>query len=192
MEREVAPVAGHDARPQRSDWQRNHEQLVAVAATLIDRDGAQVSLEKIAREAGVGSATLHRHFPSRRALLEEVFRAVVERFRLRADELAADDPRTGLVTWLEELTLSAADSRGLTAALEAAADGEPPAADSCHGMVREATVMLLDRARAVGAVRPEVSPDDLLALGTAVSLATEGDPAAARRLLRLAIDGVRP
>ncbi|WP_204038555.1 helix-turn-helix domain-containing protein [Micromonospora qiuiae] len=51
--------------PQRSDWQRNHKRLVAVAAALVARDGAQVSLEEIAREAGVGSATLHRHFPSR-------------------------------------------------------------------------------------------------------------------------------
>src|SRR5690606_14249556 len=91
--------------PQRSDWQRNHERLLAAAAALVARDGAQVSLEEIARDAGVGSATLHRHFPSRQALLEEVFRDTVERLRRRARELAAGDPRTGLVTWLEELTI---------------------------------------------------------------------------------------
>lgn len=185
-------MANSGLRPQRADWQRNHEQLLAAAAALIAHDGAQVSLEEVAREAGVGSATLHRHFPSRRALLEEVFHDVVERFRLRGIELACADPRTGLLTWLEELTISASETRGLTASLEAGAQDGPSPADSCHGMVREATVALMDRALAAGAIRPEVSPEDLLALVTAISQVTEGDSPAARRLLRLAFLGVQP
>ncbi|MFE3546188.1 TetR/AcrR family transcriptional regulator [Nocardia sp. NPDC059177] len=185
-------MATSGPRPQRADWQRNHEQLVATATKLIARSGAQVSFEEVARRAGVGSATLHRHFPSRRALLEEVFHDVVERLRRRGDELSAGDPRTGLFTWLEELTISAAETRGLTVALEACADDVASPGDSCHGMVREATVSLMDRALAVDALRPEVAPDDLLTLVTAISLVAEGDSAAARRLLRLALDGVRP
>lgn len=176
--------------PQRSDWQRNHERLLAAAAALVARDGAQVSLEEIARDAGVGSATLHRHFPSRQALLEEVFRDTVERLRRRARELAAGDPRTGLVSWLEELTIAAADTRGLPASLSAGA--KAPADDTCHAVVREATVMLVDRASEAAAIRPEVSPDDLLTLVEAVTQATEGDPPTALRLLSLALDGIRP
>lgn len=183
-------MANHDARSQRSDWQRNHERLVAVASTLVARDGAQVSLEEIAREAGVGSATLHRHFPSRRALLEEVFQDTVECLRRRAGELAVGDPRTGLVTWLELLTIAAADTRGLSASLAAGADNDSPTGDTCHDVMREATTTLVNRALAEAAVRPEVSPDDLLTLANAVSLVTEGDPPAARRLLHLALDGV--
>ncbi|MEU4580289.1 TetR/AcrR family transcriptional regulator [Nonomuraea sp. ATR24] len=185
-------MANPKATPQRSDWQRNHERLVATAAALVAREGAQVSLEEIAREAGVGSATLHRHFASRQALLEEVFRDEVERLRLRARELAAGDPRTGLVTWLEELTISAVNTRGLPASLAAGAGAGPSAGDTCHAVMREATVTLTDRALAAAAVRPGVSPDDLLALAEAVAQATEGDPPTALRLLRLALDGIRP
>jgi AcrR family transcriptional regulator len=184
-------VAKTEVRPQRTDWQRNHERLVAVASALIARDGAQVSLEKVAREAGVGSATLHRHFPSRRALLEEVFQDIVERLRLRAVELADDDPRTGLVTWLEELTVCAANTRGLAAWLAAGADDDSNS-ETCHAVMREATTALVDRALSVAAVRPGLCPQDLLSLTEAVSLVTEDDPPAARRLLHLALDGVRP
>ncbi|MBB5960623.1 AcrR family transcriptional regulator [Saccharothrix tamanrassetensis] len=185
-------MASSGPRSQRADWQRNHERLLAAARPLVARDGAQVSLEQVAREAGVGSATLHRHFPSRRALLDEVFREAVEHLRRRGDELVDGDPGAGLLTWLEELTVAAVETRGLTASLEADADGGPSSAADCHGVVREATVHLMDRALAAGAVRPGTSPDDLLALVTAISLANEGNPAAARRLLRLACDGVRP
>ncbi|MEV4183694.1 TetR/AcrR family transcriptional regulator [Streptosporangium canum] len=185
-------MANPKAAPQRSDWQRNHERLVAAAAALVARDGAQVSLEEIARDAGVGSATLHRHFASRQALLEEVFRDAVERLHRRARELAGGDPRTGLVTWLEELTIAAVNTRGLPASLAAGADVDPHDGDTCHAVMREATVVLVDRALAAAAVRPEVSSDDLLALVEAVAQATEGDPLAALRLLRLALDGIRP
>jgi AcrR family transcriptional regulator len=177
-------VAKPEVRPQRADWQRNHDRLVAAAAALVARDGAQVSLEEVAREAGVGSATLHRHFASRRALLEEVFRGSLERLRRRADELAGGDPRTGLVTWLEELTVAAADTRGLAAAL---GSGE-----TCHALVRDATTDLVNRAHTVSAIRPEVSPDDLITLVMAISLATEGDLPTARRLVGLALVGVLP
>ncbi|MEU8348285.1 MULTISPECIES: TetR/AcrR family transcriptional regulator [unclassified Streptomyces] len=185
-------MAKQQLRPQRTDWRRNHERLLGVASVLVARDGAQVSLEKIAREAGVGSATLHRHFPSRRALLEEVFQGIVERLRQRAGELAGGDPRTGLVTWLEELTVCAANTRGLAAWLAAEAGDGPPDGETCHVVMREATAVLVERALSVAAVRPGLSPEDLLTLAEAVSLVTEDDPAAARRLLHLALDGVRP
>ncbi|QTR02782.1 TetR/AcrR family transcriptional regulator, partial [Saccharothrix algeriensis] len=164
-------MASSGPRSQRADWQRNHERLLAAARPLVARDGARVSFEEVAREAGVGSATLHRHFPSRRALLDEVFHETVEHLRRRGDELAGGDPGAGLFTWLEELVVSAVETRGLTASLEADVTGGAPSAVDCHGVVREATVNLLDRALAVGAVRPGTSPDDLLTLGTAVSVA---------------------
>ncbi|MFC4908371.1 TetR/AcrR family transcriptional regulator [Actinomadura gamaensis] len=185
-------MAEQQTRPPRTDWQRNHQRLLQVASALVARDGTRVSLEKIAREAEVGSATLHRHFPSRRALLQEVFQDIVERLRRRAGELADGDPRTCLDTWLEELTVCAAETRGLGAWLAAEADGDPSDGECCHVVMREATAALVDRARSAGAVRPGISPQDLLTLTEAVSLVTEDDPTTARRLLRLALDGVRP
>lgn len=129
----------------------------------------------------MGSATLHRHFSSRHALLEEVFQDSFDHLRRRAEELAEGEPRTGLVSWLEELTAAAADTRGLAASLGVG--------EACHAMIRDATTVLVNRAQTVAAVRPEVSADDLLTLVTAVSLVTEGDASAARRLLDLALVG---
>lgn len=175
-------MANSEVRPQRADWRRNHERLVAAAAALVARDGAEVSLEEIAREAGVGSATLHRHFPSRHALLDEVFRDSLDHLCRRAEELADGDPRTGIVIWLEELTAAAVETRGLAASLGAG--------ETCHAMIRDATTVLVNRAHTVAAVRPEASADDLLTLVTAVSLVTGGDASTARRLLDLALVGV--
>ena len=185
-------MATRGVRQRRSDRQRNHERLLAVASVLVARDGAQVSLEEIARQAGVGSATLHRHFPSRHALLEEVFHDGVERLCRRASDLAREDPGAGLVTWLEELTVYAVNTRGLAASLSAGTDEEMAQSGACHGMLLEAADGLVARAVAAAAVRPEVSPDDLLTLANAISLVTEGDPPAARRVLRLALNGLKP
>ncbi|PXY19702.1 TetR family transcriptional regulator [Prauserella muralis] len=168
-------------RSQRADWQRNHERLVAAAAALVARDGADVSLEEIAREAGVGSATLHRHFSSRHALLDEVFQGSLDHLRRRAEELADGEPRTGIITWLEELTAAAAETRGLAASLGAG--------EACHAVIRDATTVLVNRAHTAAAIRPEVSADDLLTLVTAVSLVAEGDASTARRLLDVALVG---
>ena len=76
------------ARP-RADKQRNRDLLLAAAALVFDRDGAHASLEEIAREAGVGSATLHRHFAVRQDLLAAVFHDRVEAFARRAPVLSA-------------------------------------------------------------------------------------------------------
>jgi AcrR family transcriptional regulator len=184
-------VTKSGARPPRSDRRRNHERLLAVATDLVACDGAQVSLEEIARRAGVGSATLHRHFPSRRALLEEIFHEGVARLCRRAGELSRDDPGTGLVTWLEELTLYTTNTRGLAASLVSGPGGLPPE-DTCHGMLLDAANDLVTRAVEAGAVRSGVEAADLIVLTNAISLATEGDPATAGRLLRLALNGVHP
>ena len=173
---------------QRADGRRNRERLLAAAETVIARDGADASLEEIARRAGVGSATLHRHFPGRRALLDAVFHSGVVQLCDRAAELAETvAPRAALATWLEELTVYSATSRGLATALLAGPDGYIAAEDTCHGLMRHAVEGLVARASEV--LRPGTTTDDLLALSNAISLVTEGDPERARRLLRLGLDG---
>ena len=70
-------MAGTTARrPLRADARRNYERILAAAQQAFAAHGADASLEGIARQAGVGSATLHRHFPSRHALLDAVFHEV--------------------------------------------------------------------------------------------------------------------
>nr|BAM98961.1 putative tetR-family transcriptional regulator [Streptosporangium amethystogenes] len=186
-----------EGRPMRADARRNYDRILVAAGAAIARHGAEASLEEIARHAGVGSATLHRHFPSRQALLEAVFRGRVETLCAKASELTADlDPGPALVTWLRAVGTHAASNRGLAASLmRGARDGDPTLGATCHTMIVSVGGELLERARQAHAVRPDVGIVDLLKLVSAISLATEQEPggaAEADRLLALAIDGVRP
>ncbi|MCQ8773854.1 TetR/AcrR family transcriptional regulator [Streptomyces telluris] len=180
-------------RPMRADARRNVEKIVAAAGTLIAEHGADASLEGVARLAGVGSATLHRHFPSRQALLEAVFKDRVEALCAKAGDLLAEpDPGQALSTWLRAVGAHAVANRGLGASLMHEAD--PALGETCHDMISSAGDALLARAREADAVRPGITITQLLKLVGAVALATEQDidgPAEADLLLAIAIDGVR-
>jgi AcrR family transcriptional regulator len=176
----------------RTDGRRNLERIVEVAVDVVARDGATASLEEIARQAGVGSATLHRHFPSRQALLEAVFRTGVAALCAQAKAQSGKDPGAELAAWLEALTVYTATHRGLAAALLAGPDGLAPEELCCTDMVREVLNVLVVRATEARALRDGATTTDLMTLTNAIASATEGDASAARRLLRLAIAGVRP
>jgi AcrR family transcriptional regulator len=174
----------------RADAQRNYDRIVTAAADAIAHDGADASLEDIARRAGVGSATLHRHFPNRAALLEAVFHERIENVCGRARELTAgDDPYAALLAWLRELGAYVTTTRGLAASL---LDG-PHHSDACTVMLTSAGEELLLRAAAAGKVRADVSITDLVTLVNAISLATEhSGPGETQRLLALALEGITP
>ncbi|TDD87207.1 TetR/AcrR family transcriptional regulator [Actinomadura darangshiensis] len=177
----------------RADARRNADRIVAAAGALIAEHGADASLEEVARRAGVGSATLHRHFPSRQALLEAVFNDRVEVLCAKADGLLRDpDPGEALLVWLRAVGAHAVANRGLGASLMRG--GDPALGRTCHDMIINAGDALLARARAAGAVRPEIAITHLLKLVSAISLATEHEPdgpAEADRLLAIAIEGIR-
>jgi AcrR family transcriptional regulator len=120
-----------NTRTMRSDARRNYELLLAAAVAEVARTGADASLEKIARDAGVGSATLHRHFPSRQALLEAVFHDRVEGLCAEARELAGSpDPGRALADWLRAVAVYGATTRGLAASLLASSRSPVAAADN--------------------------------------------------------------
>ncbi|WP_433175888.1 TetR/AcrR family transcriptional regulator [Actinoallomurus sp. CA-150999] len=173
--------------PQRADWRRNRERLLAAAAEVVARDGASASLEEIARRAGLGSATLHRHFRSREALLTEVFHEGVARLAARARELNETAGGDGLAVWLEELTRYTATTRGLAVSLR-----PTETAGGCHGLLADVATDLAATAVRAGRLRPEVTVDDLLALANGIAIRAEDDPELATRLLRMAINGVEP
>ncbi|GLY27245.1 TetR/AcrR family transcriptional regulator [Kineosporia sp. NBRC 101731] len=194
---EGATAQARSGRPRRADARRNYDQILRAAEAEIARAGADASLEEIARRAGVGSATLHRHFPSRYALLEAVFHDRVAIFCDQARELAqASDPGPALIDWLRAVAVFSASTRGLAASLLAAAQEQEQMIDrSCEGMLLAAGDDLLAAAQTAGTVRAGVAAADLLTLVNAVALATEGaaDPAGqADRLLSLALEGIRP
>ena len=183
-------------RPLRADAQRNYDLILAAAQKAFATHGAGASLEEIARQAGVGSATLHRHFPSRASLLRAVFRDRVEALCARAEEhTRASEPGTALFSWLRDFNAYAAASRGLVASL--LHDGRDADLleedDDCVATITTAAGQLLRDAQQSGAVRPHIRTEDMLTLVSAISLATEGqdDDTQAARLLDIAIDGMR-
>ncbi|MGW7342734.1 TetR/AcrR family transcriptional regulator [Streptomyces sp. NPDC054854] len=181
----------------RADARRNYDRILAAAGAAIAQHGAEASLEEIARHAGVGSATLHRHFPSRQALLEAVFKDRVEALCTKAHDLATEpDAGAALVNWLHAVGTHAVTNKGLGASLMPSADvGDPTFGDTCHTMILNAGKELLARAHQAQAVRPDVTITQLLKLVGAIALATEHDhdgAAEADRLLALVIDGVHP
>ncbi|AGM05972.1 helix-turn-helix domain-containing protein [Amycolatopsis keratiniphila] len=178
---------------QRADARRNYARILAVAEEEVAAHGSSASLEQIARTANVGSATVRRHFPTRRALLEAVSANRIAALCARAAELTGEeDSRKALLTWLDELVAYCVSARGLAAALSY--DG-PTHENSCSTAIEDAGEPLLRRAVRDGAVRPEVTVAELVTLIVGIVLATEHhpDPAAqAGRLFRLAVAGLSP
>lgn len=189
------PRAEPPGRSLRADARRNREMIIAAAEDLFLRDGASASLEEIARRAGTGSATLHRHFPTRKNLLETVYLDHVQELCDAAESLAAGhDPAEALIAWLRLVDARAAVNNGLAAAMAAGEDdGTPGSLQSCHAMTAAAGGALLDRAIATGAVRSDVDIRDLLGLVNALANAggrhggTSDDE---NRLLMLALTGI--
>ncbi|WDZ85867.1 TetR/AcrR family transcriptional regulator [Micromonospora cathayae] len=175
----------------RADAQRNYDLIVEAASEAVARDGAYASLEEIARSAGVGSATLHRHFPSRWSLLQAVFRTCLRNLSARTDELLAEsDALAALTTWLHEVTAYATTTRGLAVTL---LNAPPEEDDTCGAMLAAAGEKLLRRAIDQGSVRSDVAMADLISLVNAISLAAQPTGTTkAERLLALALTGIQP
>ncbi|WP_236791073.1 TetR/AcrR family transcriptional regulator [Amycolatopsis sp. GM8] len=181
----------------RADARRNYALILAVAEEEVAVHGAGASLEQIARTAGVGSATVRRHFPTRRALLEAVSRKRIDALCGRARELDGQgDSRSALLEWLGEVVTYCVSARGLAPALAYDGTGPDPARENqCSAALEEAGSPLLRRAAQDGAVAKGVTVADLIALIVGIALTTEHypDPAAqADRLFRLAMAGVSP
>lgn len=178
---------------QRADARRNYQRILAVAEEEVAAHGADVSFEQIARTAGVGSATVRRHFPSRLALLETVSRERVEALRAHAGDLAGSpggDRYAVLMEWLEEVVVYCVRARGLAVALSY--DGSVHD-NSCSTTLQEAAGPLLGDAARDGSMDPDVTAADLITLAVGLAMATEHHPdptASAKRLLRLMAMGL--
>jgi AcrR family transcriptional regulator len=189
------PEPATDVRPMRADARRNIERLIATAREAFATQGANAPLDDIARAAGVGSGTLYRHFPTRLALLEAVYRDSVERLCSEGDRLAATEPPAdALIDWLRGFVTVVSEKRGLAAALSDEGRAQTLFGE-CHAMINASGAALLDRAKDAGAIRPEVPLADLLRMAKAFAAAAESSPegsALAERLLALSMDGLRP
>jgi AcrR family transcriptional regulator len=181
--------------PMRADAVRNRERLLAAALAAFTESGADdTSLEEIARRAGVGIGTLYRHFPTRQALLESVYRDQVEVLCARA-EVLRDEPSPGaaLTTWLLALVGFGLTKRSLMSHLLAGSRPDSPVFTSCRDDILSAAAGLLARAQAAGQARPDINASDVVRISHAVVAATERLPERAKeaeRLLEIMLGGV--
>ena len=185
-----------EPRPMRADAQRNYARLLEAASGAFAEHGADdVSLEEIARRAGVGIGTLYRHFPTRQALLEAVYIDQVESLSARARELLrAESPADALAEWLRAMVKFSSTKRNMTTALLATLGTDSELLSSCVKEIKGAAESLLARAQQAGVVRADADARDVIRLVHAVNIATEKapDPGQADRMLALILDGLRP
>lgn len=176
--------------PLRADAARNRAAIVKAAAVLFRRDGGNASLEEIAREAGVGSATLHRHFTSRQALLDAVFLEDVARLCTDGRRmLATAAPSDALWNWLDDIAVHCSADDALARLIR---DGAASATSTARTfeLLAETGRELLEKAVAAGSARADVSIADLLTVVNAIANAAR--PGEAQRLLSLIREGAIP
>jgi AcrR family transcriptional regulator len=158
----------------RADARANHDRLLVVAGAVITEQGADASMRDIARQAGVGLATLLRHFPTREALLEALLRTSFDELTARAAEVeTSSSPQDALMLWLRDFVACTTNYRGVvTSMMRAIEDPESALHTSCVSM-RAAGTRLLTRAQEAEVARADVDGADLFALAS--SLAWLGD-----------------
>ncbi|NUT96587.1 MAG: TetR/AcrR family transcriptional regulator [Saccharothrix sp.] len=192
--RETSPGS---ERALRADARRNRERVLRTAQRLFAEQGLAVSLDEIARRAGVGPGTVHRHFPTKEALYLAVVIDQLEQLVAEAKTLAATDDPRALFTQLSRMTAMGAENATVKSALMAAEfDLRTVAADVAAALTDE-VAHLLARAQAAGVVRPDVTVDEVMALvaGTFAAIRHAGadtDPGRAAHLAQVVLDGLRP
>src|SRR3569833_138003 len=150
-------------RKPRADAIRNREKVLEAAKIIFSAGGPEASLEAVARQAGFGIGTLYRHFPTREDLFEAVYRREVEQLSELAEQLKnASDPVDALRRWLHSGVEFVATKKGMVAALALAVQSGSELHAFSFERLTKAIGSLLDRAAAAGAMRADVSPEDLL------------------------------
>ncbi|HEX6353835.1 helix-turn-helix domain-containing protein [Actinophytocola sp.] len=184
-------------RELRADARRNRERVLRTAQQLFATDGLGVSLDEIARRAGVGPGTVHRHFPTKEALYLAVTIDQLEQLVAEATALAATDDPAALFTQLSRMVAMGAENAAVKSALTAAEfdlrTAAPDVAADLTGQVAE----LLDRAHTAGAVRRDVTVDDVMALVAGAFAAirhanAETSQQRSAHLAQIILDGLRP
>lgn len=158
----------------RADAQKNRSQILTVARDVVAEHGADASMRDIARRAGVGLATLLRHFPTREALFEALLCTNLDALTQKAAELetsaSADE---ALLVWFRELVVFTQSYRGVVAMMAAAHTNSDSALYASCAAVHSAGARLLLRAQGEGTARTDMNGDDLFALITALGWAVD-------------------
>ena len=183
-----------DDKSRRSDAVHNREAILAAARLALTKS-ADVSLNAIAKRAGVANATLYRHFPSRESLILAVYREEVRHLVDAADVLLSErDPADALEAWILALAQYAMTKRGLASALQAATSSATEMFPDVYEPIVGALGRMLTAAEGAGVVRPGVRADEvILLLAGLFQIDPNGDwRAQSVRLYELALIGLRP
>jgi AcrR family transcriptional regulator len=168
--------------------------VLEAAKAVFSAGGPEASLEAVARGAGVGIGTLYRHFPTREALFEAVYRREVQQLADLAEQLKLDaTPAEALRRWMRSNVEFVATKRGMSAALALAAHGSSELSAFSFDRLTRAVGDLLDRAVAAGEIRADISAEDLLRalVGMCYMHDKPGWQASVLRLVDVFVDGLR-
>jgi AcrR family transcriptional regulator len=190
----MANRSAKNLRRPRADALRNRERVLEAAKLVFSAGGPDASLEAVARKAGVGIGTLYRHFPTREALYEAVYRREVEQLGELAEELKSEPlPVEALRRWLRSNVEFVATKKGMAAALALAAGPPSELTAFSYERLTKAVAALLNRAVASGELRPDISAEDLLRALVGMCLLHDqpGWQASVVRMLDVLVDGLR-
>jgi AcrR family transcriptional regulator len=181
-------------RAPRADACRNRDRLLEVASATFARDGVEASLERIAKDAGVGIGTLYRHFPSRDALMEAVYRHNVDQLIADADDLlAAKPPVEALDEWIQRFIAYVATKKGLAAHLKTVVSADSDLFTSSFERLNATMARLVRAAEDSGGIRTDVDPADVLRALAGVCMTSDMTQSKDQtcRISRLLMDGLR-
>ncbi|MEU5697978.1 TetR/AcrR family transcriptional regulator [Streptomyces aurantiacus] len=184
-----------EIRAPRADAARNRDQLLAVATRVFMSADAEPSMRAIAREAGVGIATLYRHFPTRESLVDAVYQDQVVRLTTGAHELLGQlPPAAAMRRWMDSFGDWIATKNGMLDTLLAMIESGEITHAQTRTELLTAITTILDAGRAAGDLRSDVTAEDIAAslIGIFTVAPRPEREATASRLLNLLMDGLRP
>jgi AcrR family transcriptional regulator len=197
MPKKPAQPAPRKPRPRkpRTDALRNRERILDAAKEAFTRHGASASLDDIAKQAGVGAGTLYRHFPTRDALIEAVYRSEVEKLAATGRTFAATlPPLAALRAWMLLFVDHIAAKQIIAPALNSVAGGPSRLYEGSRGLIQAAFAALVQRAIHSGDLRADLNPWDLLRalIGSFYVVPGPDWQQSAKRLVDILIAGSRP
>jgi AcrR family transcriptional regulator len=188
-------VAGQvQARRPRADAERNRTRLLDAARAAFASGRAPVTLEQIARDAEVGIGTLYRHFPTREALVEALYRKeLADLCATAGDLLETHAPERALRAWMDGFADYVAAKREMAEALRAVFASGAVTVSQARGELTVAVKLILDAGIADGTLRDDVRPEDVVAMIVGIFTATSiaGGREQLERMIDLLVDAVR-
>jgi AcrR family transcriptional regulator len=179
----------------RSDAARNRERLLAAAVKMFSAGGSGASLESIAQAAGVGIGTLYRHFPTREALVEAVYRSELDDLADYARQLLRSHRAfDALRAWTDRYAQFVATKRAMLDALRIAWASKSSHVPETRARILAIITGFIDAGAADGTIRGDIDPDDVTVglAGLLMATANATDKHQFRRLLGLLTEGLRP